>query len=98
MIKLEEMKNWFAPVVASGENLPENGRLSDGTFYLLRIGGIKILYLYSGGERLQVATLPAVVSVLPKTELLPEHTKIMFQTVSETSEYIIINGKWVKIT
>lgn len=97
MTTVEEMRNWFAPAVAHGDRLPENGSFNDGTFFLLRREGIKILFLFTGGERLQVASIPHIATVLPNPESIPEHTRILYDSGEETSEYILVKSKWVKI-
>ena len=97
MTNVQEMRNWFAPAVAHGDRLPENGSLNDGTFFLLKREGIKILFLFTGGEKLQVASIPYITSVLPNPEAIPEHTRILHESGGETSEYILVKSKWVKI-
>jgi len=93
----EELRANFAPLPACGERLPENGRMPEGSFYSLRRNGLWLLFLYSGGERRLVATLPTVVKSLPNVEGLPEFTRVVLSTGPETGEWMIIDGKWIKL-
>jgi hypothetical protein len=96
-MKIEEMRNYFAPVASSGERLPEKERLADGSFFLFQKGGLRILFIYLSGERLQVATLPMVLKKLPSTEGMPENTRFILENGALYEEYIIVSGKWKKI-
>ncbi len=92
----EELNARFAPIPADGETLPENGRMPEGSFFLLRKGVLRLLFLYKGGERLLVATLPAMLKMLPSVEGLPEMTRVVVDTGTALEEWIVIDGNWTK--
>lgn len=93
----EELRANFAPLPACGERLPENGRMPEGSFYTLRISGLSFLFLYSGGERRLVATLPTVVKSLPAAEGLPELARVVLNAGTGIGEWMVIDGKWIKL-
>ncbi|KAB2907566.1 MAG: hypothetical protein LC102_07040 [Ignavibacteriales bacterium] len=94
----EEARGLFSPLPAVGERLPEKGSMPDGSFYLLRKTGLKILFLFIGGERLPVATLPAVLERLPTVEGLPELTTVFVKNGSAVEQHILIRSVWQKIS
>lgn len=93
----EELRANFAPLPACGESLPENGRMPEGSFYTLRKNGLSFLFLYSGGERRLVATLPTVVKSFPPVQGLPEMARVVLNTGSAIEEWMVIDGKWLKL-
>ncbi len=92
----EELNSRFAPIPAEGEALPENGRMPEGSFFLLRRGALRLLFLYTGGERRLVATLPVVLTALPPVEGLPDLARILVNNGTALEEWIVNNGKWTK--
>lgn len=97
MKEIEEIRNYFAPLISSGSSLPEADRLPDGSLFLLNKKGLSFLYLYISGEKRLCATIPAVVPKLPLTEGLPEQTRVIKEENGILEEYIIIKNKWKKI-
>lgn len=97
MKEIEEIRNYFAPLISTGSSLPELDRLPDGSFFLLDKNGISLLFLYSSGEKRLINTLPTVVTKLPLPEDLPQFTRVFREEGGELDEYILIKNKWKKI-
>ncbi|MBK6680451.1 MAG: hypothetical protein IPI12_07525 [Ignavibacteriales bacterium] len=94
---IEEIRNYFAPLISSGSSLPETDRLPDGSLFLLNKKGLSFLYLYLSGEKRLCLTIPAVVSKLPLDEGLPELTRVIKDEEGILEEFILIKNKWKKI-
>ena len=97
MREIEEIRNYFAPVISTGSSLPELDRLPDGTLFLLNKNDLKLLFLYISGERRLISTLPKVITKLPSKEGLPEFARIFKDEAGALEEYILIENKWKKI-
>ncbi len=97
MKEIEEIRNYFAPLISSGSSLPETDRLPDGSLFLLNKKGLSLLYLYLSGKKRLCVTIPEVVSKLPLTEGMPELTRVIKEENGILEEYILIKNKWKKI-
>lgn len=93
----EELNSRFAPLHAEGDTLPENGSMPEGSFYTWRKGVLRLLFLYTGGERRLLTTYPNMHKSLPPVEGLPDTVRLVVNTGSSLQEWIVKDGKWKKI-